>query len=129
MSDDSNPMHKFGHGRGDHNPKHTAAYSFVDPQRVIQVGDSKVEPTQPMEAVDKPLTVRDVINRFIEADVQAWKALPPSVRDALLDRPQDFQLIGSFPNRAGGLGFSILYNGVVMKQDNAGTWVVDKIVR
>ena len=88
-----------------------------------------MEPTQPMEAVAKTLTVRDVITQLIEADVHAWKGLPQSIRDALLDRPQDFQFIGAFPARAGGLGFSILYNGVVMKQDNAGTWVVDRIVR
>jgi hypothetical protein len=105
--------------------RHTQAYSFV----YSDIQDKKMQTTQAIETTQKPLTVRDVITRLIEADVHAWKGLPQSVRDALLDRPQDFQFNGSLPTVPGGLVFTILYNGVVIKQTSNGVWVVDKIVR
>lgn len=121
--DDSNPMHRIGQGRGDDVPRsrRTAAYAFVAPQ------DKKVEPTQPMEAV-RTLTVKDVISKLIEVNATAWAALPQSMKDALIERPQDFQFI----NPGAGSTVNILYNGVVLRYSGASSisaWVVDKIVR
>lgn len=110
-----------------HHPRKTAAYSFIDPDRIVNVGEKKVEPTQPMEAVDKPLTVRDVISRLIEVNSGAWVSLPQSMKDALIDRPKDFQFVDSF------LGSQpttpkILYNGVLLRF-NRSYWEVEKIIR
>lgn len=129
--DDSNPMHAFGHGRGDDVPKprRTAAYSFVDPQRIVNVGDSKLEPTQPMEAVEMT-TVKDIIHRLVERNLQAWKALPEKIRDKMLERPQDFQLIGNKSAKSGDFDYDILHNGTVWRYHNtAVVWVIQDILR
>jgi hypothetical protein len=126
MSDDDNPMHKIGHGRGDdYSPRKTSAYSFVQPP------EKKLEPTQPMQAVDVPLTVKDVISRLIEVDSVAWRGLPQSVKDALIERPQDFQFVPAppKPGTTSLVTVSILYNGVVLRYDYNGSWVLDRIVR
>ena len=130
--DDSNPMHKIGYGRGDDNeppkPRKTQAYSFVAPDRIVDVGGKKVlEKTAPMEAVDeKPLTVKDVVNDLVAVSQQAWMALPANIRDALLDRPQLFKLI---PDNK--LHYNtppkLVYNGVVLVCEN-GRWMLDKII-
>jgi hypothetical protein len=124
--DDSNPMHRIGHGRGDdYSPRKTSAYSFVQPP------EKKVEPTQPMEAVAKALTVRDVITRLIEVDGAAWRGLPQSMKDALIERPQDFQFLPGSPKSGTTelVTVDILYNGVVLRYTYNGSWVVDRIVR
>lgn len=121
-NDDSNPMHRIGHGRGDdYSPRKTSAYSFVQP------AEKKVEPTQPMGAVPATLTVRDVIERLIGVNSVAWTMLPKSIQDGLIDRTQEFQLIGGYAGQA-DLTPDILYNGVVI-HFNGAIWVVDKIVR
>lgn len=128
--DDSNPMHAFGHGRGDdYKPRRTAAYSFVDPQRIVNVGESKVEPTQPMEAVET-LTVKDIMHRLVERNLQAWKALPEKVRDRMLERPQDFQLVANLYRKEGDFDYNILHNGTVWRyHPTAVLWVLQDLVR
>ncbi len=120
--DDSNPMHKMGYGRGDDaipTSRRTQAYSFVLPK----TGEKKVEPTQPSPDT---LTVKDVITKLIEANSEAWARLPTSVKDALIERPQDFQFITVSP---GGRDLvNILYNGVVLRY-TGNLWAIDKIVR
>ena len=139
---DSNPMHRIGYGRGDDvstlpsqpKPRVTQAYSIIDSQRIIAVGESKVEPTVPMQAVSqedfKTLSVRDVISRLIERNVTAWKALPLSVRAAMVDRAHDFQFLPVVTVKEGDLDLNILYNGVVWKyRADYGQWVIFELVR
>ena len=124
MSDDgTNPMHSFGHGRGDDH--HVQAM----PIRVINPGDSKVEPTQPMEAMET-LTMKDIVHRLIERNLQAWKALPEKIRDAMMERPQDFQLIGNKNRKEGDFDYNILHNGTVWRYSPSGVvWTIIDIVR
>lgn len=124
MSDDgTNPMHSFGHGRGDDN--HVQAM----PIRVINSGDSTLEPTQPMEVVET-LTVKDIMHRLVERNLQAWKALPEHVRDRMLERPQDFQLIANKNRKEGDFDYNILHNGTVWRyHTTAVQWVLQDIVR
>jgi hypothetical protein len=119
---DTNPMHAFGHGRGDH---HVQAM----PIKVINPGDSTVEPTQPMEAVET-LTMKDIVHRLIERNLQAWKALPEKVRDVMMEHPQDFQLIGNKNRKEGDFDYNILHNGTVWRYHaTAVQWVLQDIVR
>lgn len=132
--DDSNPMSKIGYGRGDdaaaqHKPKMTQAYSFVEPRKIINVGASPVEPTVPMYAVET-LTIKDIVHRLIERNLQAWKALPEKIRDAMMERPQEFQLIPNKTAKEGDFDYSILYNGTVWRYHNTQlVWMIADIVR
>jgi hypothetical protein len=137
MSDDgTNPMHKFGYGRGDDaapaasKPKMTQAYSFVNPQKIVNVGASTtMEPTQPMEAVEI-LTVKEIMHRLVERNLQAWKALPEPIRDRMLDHPKDFQLVPNDTRKEGDYDYNIVYNGTVWRYHNtAVVWVIHKILR
>lgn len=131
--DDSNPMHKIGYGRGDDNTvpqsRKTQAYSFVEPRKIINVGASTVEPTVPMHAVEN-LTIKDIVHRLIERNLQAWKALPEKIRDAMMERPQEFQLIPNKTAKEGDFDYSILYNGTVWRYHNTQlNWIIADIVR
>lgn len=114
--------------RGGH-PRVTQAYSFVNPQRIVNVGESKViEPTVPMEAVEI-LTVKDIMHRLVERNLQAWKALPESVRDRMLDRPQDFQLIANETRKEGDFDYNIVYSGTVWRYHNTAlVWMIHKLL-
>lgn len=134
---DDNPLHRIGYGRGDDEPpvhrpapRKTAAYSFVNGQAVeVGLQEINVEPTQPMEAVER-LTVKDIIHRVVERDLQAWKALPEKIRDRMLERPQDFQLIPSKAATHGEFDWAILYNGTVWRYHaTALVWAIHDIVR
>lgn len=132
---DDNPLHNIGYGRGDDKPvapikpRMTQAYSFIDPQRVINVGEKTVEPTVPMEAVEL-LSVKDIVHRLIERNLQAWRALPERVRDKMLERPQDFQLIPTKREKEGDFDWSILYNGTVWRyHTTALVWTIYDVVR
>lgn len=132
--DDSNPQSHLGYGRGDDipvklKPRMTQAYSFVEPQRVINVGERTVEPTVPMEAMEV-LTVKDVVHRLIERNLQAWRALPERVRDRILERPQDFQLVSNTSRKEGDFDYNILYNGTVWRYDTIKLlWSLYDVVR
>lgn len=135
MSDDgTNPMHSFGHGRGDDArpsaPRKTAAYSFVN-GKAVEVGlqEINVEPTQPMEAVES-MSVKDIVHRLVERNLQAWKALPEKIRDRMLERPQDFQLIPDKAAKAGDFDWQILYNGTVWRFHNTAiVWTIADVLR
>jgi hypothetical protein len=123
--DDSNPMHSIGHGRGDTpssmpSVRKTAVYSFVEPR--------KTESKNAIPAIEmKTLTVKDVIAQLIEKDIIAWKSLPKSVREALMERPAEFQIIENLMN---DLSLNILYNGAVWRwMPNINHWVIHEIVR
>jgi hypothetical protein len=133
--DDDNPMHKIGYGRGDdaapvqHKPRMTQAYSFVEPRRIINVGAKTVEPTVPMEAMEI-LSVKDIMHRLVERNLQAWKALPESVRDRMLDHPQDFQLIPNNARKEGEFDYNILHNGTVWRYHNTAlVWTLHEVIR
>ena len=141
MSDDSNPMHRFGYGRGDDvssqpppppKPRVTQAYSMIDPSRIVNLGEPKVDPTIAMHTVEN-LTVKDLVHRLIERNLQAWKALPEKIRDAMMERPQEFQLIGNkeyISTSKENFDYDILYNGTVWRYSGAGVnWVISNIVR
>ena len=91
-NDDSNPMHKFGYGRGD-GPvsRKTMAYSFVAPKD----GTSAVAPTEEMvtQPTQLPGSVKNLISLLIEHDVDAWRALPKEVQTQLMDLPGTYTLI------------------------------------
>lgn len=150
-----NPMHRIGYGRGDDNadglkhgrrnddsnmghesvpykPRATQPYSMIDPNRIVNVGASTVEPTVPMHAVEI-LSVKDIVHRLIERNLQAWKALPEKIRDAMMERPQEFQLIGNKEYNGTSkenFDYDILYNGTVWRYNGAGVnWVIANIVR
>jgi hypothetical protein len=132
-NDDSNPMHRIGYGRGDDRPSHprkTAAYSFVQGKAVeLGLEEINVEPTQPMEAVET-LTVKDIVHRLIERNLQAWKALPEKIRDAMMERPKDFQLIPARNPKEGDFDYNILHNGTVWRfHPTAVVWTIHDIVR
>lgn len=131
--DDSNPMHKIGYGRGDDNTvpqsRKTQAYSFINPQRVVNVGEKKMDPTVPMQAVEN-LTIKEIVHRLIERNLQAWKALPEKIRDAMMERPQEFQLIPTKNPKADDFDYSILYNGTVWRYHPTQlSWIIADIVR
>ena len=110
-------------------PRKTQAYSFVDPQRVINVGERAVEPTVPMEAVEL-LSVKDIVHRLIERNLQAWRALPEKIRDKMLERPQDFQLIPAKTAKEGEFDWNIMYNGTIWRYNGIQVgWVIFDIVR
>lgn len=111
-------------------PRATQAYSFVDPQKIINVGGSSVvEPTVPMEIVEV-LTVKDIMHRLVERNLQAWKALPESIRDKMLDHPQDFQLIPNDARKEGDYDYNIVYSGTVWRYHNTAlVWMIHKLLR
>lgn len=123
----ANPMTRIGHGRGD--PEWNAP---IHPKRVINVGGKAMEPTVPMEAVEL-LNVKDIIHRLVERNLQAWRALPEAVRDKMLDRPQDFHLVGNkMYNSASkeNFDYDIIYNGTLWRYNGAGVnWVIADIVK
>lgn len=102
--DDSNPQSRLGYGRGDDHR--------VQIMPIRMIGEKKVEPTVPMEAVEL-LSVKDIIHRLVERNLQAWRALPEKVRDRMLERPQDFQLIPAKDRKEGDFDWDILYAGTV----------------
>lgn len=112
------------------NPRVTQAYSFVDHQKIINVGGSKVvEPTVPMEIVEI-LTVKDIMHRLVERNLQAWKALPEPIRDRMLDHPQDFQLIPNDARKEGDYDYNIVYSGTVWRYHNTAlVWMIHKLLR
>lgn len=131
--DDSNPMNRIGYGRGDDapapplKPRVTQAYSFITPDRVINVGERTVEPTIPMEAVEI-LSVKDIIHRLTERNLQAWRALPEKIRDRMLERPQDFQLVLNKQRKEGDFDYNIVYSGTVWRfHGTAIAWVIADI--
>lgn len=114
MNDDDNPMHRIGYGRGDDHVQ-------IMPARIVSVGERKVEPTVPMEAVEL-LTVKDIIHRLVERNLQAWRALPEKIRDRMLERPQDFQLVAANDRKEGDFDWDIAYKGTIWRYN--GTKVV-----
>jgi len=117
-----NPLHRIGYGRGDDHVE-------IMPARVINVGEKKMEPTVPMHAVEI-LTVKDIVHRLIERNLQAWKALPEKIRDAMMERPQEFHLIPTKNPKEGDFDYSILYNGTVWRYHALHiNWVISDIVR
>ena len=88
-----------------------------------------MEPTVPMHAVEI-LTVKDIVHRLIERNLQAWKALPEKIRDAMMERPQEFHLIPTKNPKEGDFDYSILYNGTVWRYHALHiNWVISDIVR
>ncbi len=88
-----------------------------------------MEPTIPMEAVET-LTVKDIMHRLVERNLQAWKALPESVRDRMLDRPQDFQLISNKARKEGEFDYNIVFGGVEWRYHNTAlVWTIHQILR
>lgn len=127
--DDSNPMHQIGYGRGDdaspvqHKPRVTQAYSFVN------TGERRVDPTVPMHAVEI-LTVKDIVHRLVERNLQAWKALPEKIRDAMMEHPQNFQLIGNKNPKGEDFDYNIVYSGTVWRyHPTALVWVIADIIQ
>lgn len=104
----------------------TQTYPFGHPKV------STVEPTIPMDAVEL-LTVKDIIHRLVERNLQAWRALPEAVRDRMLERPQDFRLVGNkLYNGASkeNFDYDIVYNGTLWRYNGAGVnWVLADIIR
>lgn len=131
---DSKPRHRnddsnMGHESVPHKTRVTQAYSFIDPQRIVNVGESKVEPTVPMYAVEI-LTVKDIVHRLVERNLQAWKALPEKIRDAMMEQPQDFQLIPAKNPQVGDFDYNILYSGTVWRyHSTALVWVIADLIR
>ena len=127
-----NPMHRIGYGRGDDaqpKPRVTQPYSMIDPNRIINVGEKKVEPTVPMYAVEI-LSIKDIVHRLVERNLQAWKALPEKIRDAMMERPQDFQLIPTKNPKADDFDYCIGYSGTVWRyHPTALVWVINDIMR
>jgi len=122
----ANPMTRIGYGRGDDN------HVQIMPARVISVGERKVDPTVPMDAVET-LTVKDIIHRLVERNLQAWRALPESIRDKMLEHPQDFRLIGNKMYNSTSkenFDYDIVYNGTLWRYNGAGVhWVIADIIR
>lgn len=121
----ANPMSRMGYGRGDDH------HVQIMPARVINVGGT-MEPTIPMEAVEL-LTVKDIIHRLVERNLQAWRALPEAVRDRMLDRPQDFQLVVNktyIATSKENFDYDITYNGTVWRYSGAGVnWILANILK
>lgn len=112
--DDGNPMQRIGYGRGDDYMK------------------KAIEPTIPMEAVEV-LTVKDIIHRLVERNLQGWRALPEKIRDRMLDRPNEFQLIGNKMYSSTSkeyFDYDILYNGTVWRYNAVSlVWVIQDIIQ
>lgn len=118
---DDNPMHRIGYGRGDDH------HVQIMPARVINVGEHKVEPTIPMEAVEI-ISVKDIVHRLVERNLQAWRALPEKIRDRMLERPQDFQLVPAKERKDGDFDWDILYSGTVWHYSGAKVaWLIQDI--
>jgi len=121
----ANPMTRIGYGRGDDQAP-------IHPIRVINVGGKAMEVTVPMDAVEL-LNVKDIIHRLVERNLQAWKALPESIRDKMLDRPQDFRLVGNKMYNGTSkenFDYDIIYNNTLWRYNGASlNWFIADIVR
>lgn len=107
----------------------TQAYSFIEPQKIVDAAQRTVEPTIPMEIMEI-LSVKDVVHRLIERNLQAWRALPEKIRDKMLESPQDFQLIPNKGAKNGDFDYNILYNGTVWQYHNTAlVWMISDIIR
>jgi hypothetical protein len=92
----------------DHKRHETSMYAF-----------GAMAPTQDMPAVTprSPLTVRQVIAGIMEVDMEAWKCLPVTVKDMLLDSPGLFSF-HEFRNTGGtNLVPDLIYAGVRVRWD------------
>lgn len=78
-------------------------------------------PTEQMPVVAPPLTVRIVISSILERDMNAWRALPSTVQDALLNTPSKFELHDFKPGSVAGIVDTkikvpdLIYNGVRLR--------------
>lgn len=80
-----------------------------------------------MPAVPEPLTVKDVVTKLIEENLQAWRALPQSVRTALIENPGAFQF-GQLSLKDGSFSLTITYKGVSLRYNHtAVAWVINDI--
>lgn len=70
-TDDLNPMHKIGYGRGD---------------------DVVVRRVVPVESSDAATDIKKIMFELVEKDFDAWMQLPGSVRKLMIDCPADFTL-------------------------------------
>ena len=129
MSDkepDSNPLHNIGYGRGDDYPRKSQSYSFVSTERNTK-SSTEVQPK--VEPVEN-LSVKDLINRLIARNLQAWLAFPENIKNAIMERPQDFQLIPAKNIKPGDFDYDILYNGTIWRYHNTAiVWMIHDIVR
>jgi len=116
IEDDDNPMHNIGYGRGDDYVRAPLLKEKVDDDLHGEV-----------------LSVKEIVHCLIERNLQAWKALPEKIRDAMMDRPQDFQLIGNASNKntkSGEFDYCILYSKTVWRYHPISlVWVISDIVR
>lgn len=109
--------------------------SVITPDNVVIIGDKVMQQsTQPMEVAPtvemksvaevKPLTVKDVISRLLEVDIQAWKALPSSVREMLMECPTHFEFVKGLDVLP-----DIKYHGVVLRWAYNSGWYLFRIER
>lgn len=86
------------------------------------------------DCAEPQLTVKDVVVRLIEKHVGAWKALPNKVRNAMIERPQDFRLVDQVI-KPGGEQYPphIEYNGTAWRYTFnhkycVGGWMIDDLI-
>ena len=99
---------------------HTMTYSFVEPSEQRPKVDTTVE----MHAVID--SVKTVITDLIERNVEAWRALPLTIRDKMIREPQKFSFVWDQAKCGVNGPPKILYNGVMIWY--SGQWLVDTIV-
>lgn len=87
-----------------------------------------MEKTISMPAVETALTVKELVSRLVEKDLQAWLAIPPRIRSLMLDRPADFTLgPPTLPDKPGNVP-TISYHGVKFRYNpNQVVWAIDDI--
>ena len=87
-----------------------------------------MDKTISMSIVDPVLTVKEIVSRLIEKDLQAWTALPDRVRNLILDRPAEFTLgLPLTPDKPGVVP-TISYKGVKFRYNpNSVLWAIDDI--
>lgn len=126
--------------------RHTMAYSYVNEEEArrrhggsasAKLADSippipePLAPTELMPAVPvapviitppRPTTVKDLVAGIAEKSIDAWIALPESVRDLMLTVPEEFTLVASkvYPNDIG----TFTYRGVEFKWNGADQWML-----
>lgn len=81
---------------------------------------SGVAQTEPMQAM---LTVRDVIKDLLEVKIAAWRALPVSVQDLMLSKPEIFRFHRFQNSGSSQMIPDIIYNGIRFRyEEPANIW-------
>jgi hypothetical protein len=102
----------------DSSKRKTMEYSMINEQELERRNSGTISnvPTRVIPNVNPPsyLNIKRLITNLIEINVDAWKSLPLSVQEMMMDIPTKFK----FSDVNGGTIPDIIYNGVRLRWTN-----------